>query len=173
VSSILINGKNPSEFSETNNCAPSVLPQGNCTFTVTYHPTMVGSESAGMNIFGNFSNGNGQQASILTGIGTAVSVTPTSLVYAAQTVGTTSAAKTVTLSNASSTALAVFISVQGTDLHDFAQTNTCAGSIPALGSCSISVTFSPAATGTRTAIVNIGDSDPTGPQTVSLTGTGQ
>jgi hypothetical protein len=34
------------------------------------------------------------------------------------------------------------------------------------------VTFSPVATGTCTATMNIGDSDPTGPQMVKLSGVG-
>jgi hypothetical protein len=45
--------------------------------------------------------------------------------------------------------------------------------VAAGGSCTITVTFTPTAIGTRTATVNIGDADPTGPQIVTLTGTGQ
>jgi hypothetical protein len=89
-------------------------------------------------------------------------------------VGTTSTAKTVTMKNAGSTALSVTsILLGGTDPREFAQTNNCIPSIPAGGSCAISVTFSPAAIGTRTATITIGDPDPTGPQTINLTGTGQ
>jgi hypothetical protein len=40
-------------------------------------------------------------------------------------------------------------------------------------SCTVSVTFTPTATGTRVAVLNVADSATTSPQTVNLTGTGK
>ncbi len=102
-----------------------------------------------------------------------VSLTSSSLTFVSQTVGTTSSAQTVTLSNNGSSALSVTgIAVTGANSGDFLETNTCGSSVAAGGNCAISVTFTPTATGTRTASVTITDSDPSSPQTVGLTGTG-
>jgi hypothetical protein len=84
-------------------------------------------------------------------------------------VGTTSAVQNVTLKNSGMATLTVSsISATG----DFAQTNTCGSSVAAGASCSISVTFTPIATGTRTGSVSISDNATGSPQTVSVTGTG-
>jgi len=178
ISSLLINGHNPTDF---NIAAGTTCPMSNgtlgpgvsCNIAVTYSPTITGGESGALNVFGNFTPGNGQQAVLLFGTGTAVSVTPAALTFAAQTVGTTSAAKNVTFKNVGTIAMPVTVNIEGTDLKDFAQTNTCNGNVAAGGSCTISVTFTPTATGARSATLNIGDPDPTGPQVVTLTGTGQ
>jgi len=151
----------------------SVGPVGTCYIDVYFTPTTVGSRTAALTTFGHFSPGNGQQAILLSGIGTAVSVKPTSLTFAAQTVGTTSPAKVVTIKNAGSTALPVSITFQTGNVKDFAQTNNCNGSIPAGGTCTVNVTFTPLATGALGTDLYIGDNDPTGPQIVTITGTGQ
>ena len=64
------------------------------------------------------------------------------------------------------------ISMIGTDSKDFAESNTCGKSIPAGGSCFVTVTFKPLATGSRTASVSVGDNGGGSPQQVSLAGTG-
>ena len=180
LTSIIVNGMNASDFLLTpaTTCGTTVAPNASCDIWVTYHPTISGNEIAFLNVFGSFSPGNGQQAVKLTGSATAVSVTPTALTFAAQTVGTTSPAKTVTFFNAGSTALPISsITIQGTNFKDFPiqSSSTCSTSVPvpANSSCTINIAFSPTATGSRTASLQIGDTDPTGPQTVSLTGTGQ
>jgi len=97
------------------------------------------------------------------------SVSPTSLTFGSQTVGTTSAAQTVTLSNTGSAALTITSIVAS---GDFAASNTCGGSLAAGGNCSISVTLTPTASGTRTGSLSVTDNATGSPQTVSLTGTG-
>jgi hypothetical protein len=93
----------------------------------------------------------------------------TSLNFAPQLMGTTSASQPVTLSNAGSAALAISsISASG----DFAQTNNCGASIGAGANCRIDVTFSPAAAGTRTGALSVTDNASGSPRTASLNGTG-
>jgi hypothetical protein len=101
-------------------------------------------------------------------------VSPIALNYAAQSVGTTSPAKIVTLKNNLSTALTVkTFTFTGTDPSDFAvSAHSCTASLAANSSCTISVVFKPKATGTRTATLNVNDSANNSPQTISLTGTG-
>jgi hypothetical protein len=105
--------------------------------------------------------------------GGGISLSPASLSFGSQVVGTTSAAQVVTLVNNQSTSLTISsIGFTGTNSGDFAQTNTCSSSVAAGGSCTISVTFDPTASGARSATLNVNDNASNSPQTVGLTGTG-
>jgi uncharacterized repeat protein (TIGR03803 family) len=100
-------------------------------------------------------------------------LSPTSVTFAGQDTGTTSAAKTITLTNPGSAPLSISgITVTGTDSGDFNQTNTCGTGIGVNGTCKIMVTFSPTATGLRTASVMLTDNAAGSPQSVPLKGTG-
>jgi hypothetical protein len=102
-----------------------------------------------------------------------VSISPASLSFGSQLVGTTSAAQVATLTNNQSTALTISnIGFTGTNSGDFAQTNSCGTSVIAGGTCTISVTFDPTASGSRSATLNVTDNAGNSPQTVSVTGTG-
>jgi len=103
-----------------------------------------------------------------------VALSPASLTFATtQTLGTTSAAQTVTLTNTGSSSLTVSsIVLSGSFAGDFSQTNTCAAPIAGGGSCSINVTFTPTGTGTRAATLLIFYGAGNSPQPVTLSGTG-
>ena len=102
----------------------------------------------------------------------AVTFAPTSLTFASQDVGTTSAAQTITATNTGDQSL--FFNNVAANTLDFTIVNDdCIGTtLPAGASCSISVTFSPQGTGTRTANVVYTDNAANSPQSVPLTGTG-
>jgi hypothetical protein len=103
----------------------------------------------------------------------AVSLSTTSLSFGTQGVNTTSTAESVTLSNSGNATLSITaFALSGTNPGDFNQTNTCGTSVAAGAACTISVTFTPSATGTRTAALGITDNAAGSPQTISLTGTG-
>jgi len=79
----------------------------------------------------------------------------------------------VTLTNSGNAALTVTsISFTGANPGDFSQTNTCGSSVAAGKNCTISVVFTPAATGNRSATLSVADNSAGSPQTVALTGTG-
>jgi len=105
------------------------------------------------------------------------SLSPTSLAFAAQVSGTTSAAQTVTLTNTGNAPLSLSgtglgISISGANATDFAQTNQCGTSVAAYGSnCPINVTFTPSlSAGSETAILNVADNASGTPQQVQLSG---
>jgi subtilase family serine protease len=105
----------------------------------------------------------------------AVSLTPATLTFASTIEGASSAAQVVTLKNTGSAALAISsggITVSGTNSTSFSATTTCASTVAAGGSCTISVTFAPKATGTLTGTLNVADNATGSPQKVTLTGTG-
>jgi subtilase family serine protease len=97
----------------------------------------------------------------------------TSLSFGQQNTGTTSAAQSVTLSNTGNASLSIStIAIGGTNPGDFALTSNCSSSLAAGGNCTISVTFTPTAAGSRNASLTITDNASGSPQTVSLSGTG-
>src|SRR5437879_547854 len=110
------------------------------------------------------------------GPGPAVSLAPTSLTFPAQAVGSTSAPQTVTLTNTGTALLQINSrTIVGANASDFAFApgTTCpigAGNVAVGASCTTSVTFTPTATGTRSAAVNISDNVTGSPQVVPLMG---
>jgi hypothetical protein len=98
-----------------------------------------------------------------------VSLSSGPLTFPSQWVGTTSAAQNLTLTNTGSAPLKISsIAING----DFAQTNACGTSMAAGASCSITVTFTPTAIGTRSAMATITDNATDSPHTVAISGTG-
>ena len=93
------------------------------------------------------------------------------MTYATQTVGTTSAPKTFTLTNNQTAALNnIMLSTTG----DFAvSSTTCTTSLAANSKCTINVTFTPTARGPRTGQLRVSDSARNSPQTSKLTGSGK
>ncbi len=158
-------------FAQTNTCGTSVAPGGTCAFTVTFKPTTIGTLTGAVSI--NDNAPTSPQKITLTGFGTYVQLSPTSLNFGNQPVGTKSLAKKVILSNKGSVAVSITsVSITGTDAKDFAQTNTCGKSVAAGASCFILVTFKPLTKGNRAAAVSVSDNGGGSPQTSSLAGTG-
>jgi putative Ig domain-containing protein/centrosomal CEP192-like protein len=105
----------------------------------------------------------------------AVTLTPASLTFAAQAIGTTSAAQSITVANTGTASLFInSAATRGTDPLDFTEVNDgCSGLTLAPGtSCSVSITFSPTASGTRSGTLIVTDNAANSPQTAPLTGTG-
>ena len=103
----------------------------------------------------------------------AASATPTSLTFDGQVFDTTSAAQTITVSNTGNTALS-FSSVGFTgDDADFSAVGSCLNaSVAAGGTCTLQVTFTPQATGSRTAQMILSGNIYGGQFAVDLNGTG-
>ena len=158
-------------FNETTNCGTIVNPGNSCTISVTFKPKTIGVVSGSISITDNAPSS--PQTISLQGTGTNVQLTPISLNFGNQTVGTTSARKIITLTNKGTGSLSISgITVSGTNPNDFAQLNNCPASVTAGASCSIAVTFTPTATGARSANVSVSDNGGGSPQQVPLTGTG-
>jgi hypothetical protein len=103
----------------------------------------------------------------------APSVSPTSLQFGSVTVGTTSAALDASLTNRGAVSFAVNgITLTGTSSKYFEQTNNCPVNLAAGASCTVSVTFKPTATGSKTARLTIATSGTSTALSVTLSGTG-
>jgi trimeric autotransporter adhesin len=162
------------DFAQTSNCplSPNTLAAKlSCTISVTFTPTALGTRTGILTVSDNAPNS--PQTASLIGTGTVpVTLSPANLTFASQVISTTSTGKSVTLKNTQPVPLTIWgVSTSG----DFAQTSTCPSSPNTLGagaSCTISVTFTPTALGTRTGTLTINDSASTSPQTAGLSGTG-
>jgi hypothetical protein len=105
--------------------------------------------------------------------GPLAALSTTSLSFGDQNLGIASPGESVTLTNPGSQTLGIAsVAVTGANSGDFAETNTCGTSLAAGATCTINVTFTPTATGTRTAAITVTDNAPNSPQTISLSGVG-
>ena len=176
ISNIASTGTNAADFSQTNTCGGSLAGKTSCTISVTLTPGVLGAESATLTVSNNAPAPYNALTSSLTGTGVAqATASPTSLTFPKQTVGTTSAPQNVTLKNNLLTDLSISgLTFAGADSGDYAvSSTTCGSSLPSKTACTVSVTFTPTATGTQTALLNVSDSANNSPQAVSLTGTGK
>src|ERR1019366_1790482 len=103
----------------------------------------------------------------------APALSTTSLNFGSLTVGASGAAQAVRLTNTGTTVLNLSaITIGGLNGGDFAETDGCGPALAAAGSCTIQVTFTPAAAGIRTASLFIAGNIGFGTSAVSLSGTG-
>lgn len=168
ITSIVTSG----DFSQTNTCpVGGSLPAGsNCTIAVTFTPTAEGTRNGSVMVTDNAASS--PQSVPLTGVGLqgAVTLSPSSLNFGDQTVNTTSSPQISTLMNTGNGTLT--ITSIGSNSTEFTETNNCGTSVPAGGSCTIKVTFTPLSPGTQNAAVSITDNAPNSPQSLPLSGVG-
>jgi Abnormal spindle-like microcephaly-assoc'd, ASPM-SPD-2-Hydin len=171
ITGITVTGPDAGDFAQSNNCPPTVASGASCLITVTFTPTAQGLRTASVSIADNAPGS--PQTVPLTGRGTSFQWSPRSLNMGDQPVGTSSGARTVKLTNAGTAPITLFsIEIGGVNPGDFAQTNTCGGSLNPGASCTIQVTFTPTAVGGRLGHVAIRDSAFGGTHVVGLLGKG-
>jgi hypothetical protein len=173
ISSIVASG----DFSEIDNCTKASLqPTTNCVIQVTYNPSAAVA-SIGAVTLTDTGSGSPQEI-LLTGTGILeplASLSPASLGFANQAVGTSSAAQGVVLTNTGNASLSISgIVISGTNPADFFQANTCGSILSPGANCAIGVVFTPTAAGSRTATLIVTDNSGNAAttQTVQLLGTG-
>jgi hypothetical protein len=121
-----------------------------------FQTTLLGTEDAFVSKF-----------SFATG-GPAVTLSPTSLTFPSQPVGTFSSPLQATLTNSGGAALSITNVVRS---GDFYLTCNCEGTLEPGASCTMNVTFTPTLGGTRSGNVSITDNAPGSPQKLPLSGT--
>ena len=172
ITAITITGTNSADFPETSTCTSSLAAGASCLIKVQLKPSATGARSASVSITDNAA-GSPQQVP-LSGTGTTAKLAPTPLGFGTLAVGLTSAVHKVTLTNVGTTAITISsIAVTGTEAGDFPETaTTCASSLAAAASCTVSLEFKPTTTGARSANLTVTDNAPGSPQQVPLSGTG-
>ena len=172
LTSVGITGPNAGDFAQTNNCGSTLAPTAGCQISVTFAPIAPVNAVASLNLTDNAPGS--PQAIALAGSTPAVAVaalSPKTIAFPNQYVGTSGLPQTVTLNNTGTAALAI-TSVTASP-SDFGVLNSCGNSVAPGSSCAIGVFFDPAASGARTGTMTITDNAADSPQTVTLSGTGQ
>jgi hypothetical protein len=173
IVSVGIGGTNASDFTKTaDTCTAATLAiNGSCSVSVTFSPSGVGSLGASL-LFTDFAPQSPQTVTLSgTGVSVGVELSPTSLTFPDQVAGSSSQAQTVTLTNTGSTTLTLSgIAITGANSSDFSQSHTCGATLGAGAECDIQVSFTPAAPGSKSALLQIADNVLGSPQSVSLAG---
>ncbi len=150
-----------------NTCTSSLASNVGCTVSIEFQPTASGTRTGTLSI----TDSVGTQTASLTGVGVLPAtdtLSPLSLVFAAQQLNTTSATQQVTLTNSGDAAL-LLIAAQITS-GDFTVVNSCGNSLAGHSTCSLLVAYVPKSVGAGTGVLTV--SDQFRSQTVALSGTG-
>jgi hypothetical protein len=179
ITGISITGTNAKEFNlpASGTLCPiggnGLQPGAICDIVADFAPSSPGAKSAAITVTDDASDSPQMIPLSGTAIAPVISLTPASLAFSDQPVGTTSAPQSVTLGNTGNAALTIAsISITGANAGDFSQNNNCPPNLNPNKSCIIQVAFAPAQTGSRAATLMIADNAIGNPHSVSLGGNG-
>jgi hypothetical protein len=158
-------------FHMTSTCGSSVAPGAHCKITTAFQPQGKGGYTGTISIRDSASSK--PQVIELAGVGTEVSVSPSTLNFGSQKRGTKSNPQTVTVTNHGSVALNISsIKINNNASGNYSETNDCGSQLAAGASCTVNVIFGPFYTGKIDSQLAITDDGGASPQIVPLTGTG-
>ena len=163
------NGNSADYNVDDSNCAGGVPAGQSCLVNVVFQPNATGSQPGTVTV-------QGQDVS-LSGTGTlpGASVSPGSIGFGNQPVSTSSAIRTITVTNNGNENL-VFsqATLTGANPAQFTLSDTCFAASPLQpgDQCTMSVQFFPTSVGSASAVVQVNDNAPGPPQTVNVSGTG-
>ncbi len=174
ISGISLSSTSPQPFSQTNNCGSSVGVNNSCTINVVFDPSALGAASATLTIAtGAYTAATQTVALSGTGAAPTFMVSPSSLAFGVLPPNSASSPMPVTVTNTGAVALAISsITLSSTSPQPYSQSNNCGSTVAVGSSCTINVTFDPAASGAANATLNIQAGGGAGLQSVALSGTG-
>jgi cytochrome c553 len=183
ANALTITGGNASDFRIAGGtCADglAVPTASSCTIQVIFRPTAVGSARAATLNMAFAETHVPAIAMPLVGAAVAapvptISLSRTSVVFPNTLVSTSSAAETITLTNAGTLAINIAsLTTTGANATEFARGGTCAnaGTVAPAASCTITYTFTPGDLGARAGSLVIASNNATGDVTVPLSGSG-
>ncbi len=161
----------PPQYNVSNIVTPSIVaPGASIIFSVSFAPTVAGPVSGSVSIVSDAPTSPTILSLTGRGVEPVITLTPSSINFGNQRVGTSSAPTTVTLANTGTDALTVTdLSVPG----PFTMSGlTLPVTIGAGGSTTFRVTYSPTDLGPATSAVTITSDAPAGPATLPLSGNG-
>ena len=151
-------------------CSGSIAAGASCAASVVFTPTALGARTGTFTVASS-SSANPTLTATLTGTGVAdVQANVSSLAFGNVDLGSKSAPQTLTITNYTNASIALTsLSTSG----DYAYTSTCPSNLAGLSTCTVSITFTPTALGTRTGTLTVLTNDTKYPViTVGLTGNG-
>ena len=155
------------DYSAVQTCPNHIQPGKSCKIQVTFSPHVPGPCPGTLTI--TDSDPSSPQVVSLTGSGTQVSLSPTTIDFGTRPLNLDSVGRSATLTNLGTAPISGFsFSVSG----DYSQTNTCGSTLPGRASCLITTTFAPTMAGRRPGTITISDDDGASPQVLTVTGVG-
>jgi hypothetical protein len=180
ISSVLLSGANPSDFTiAPGGCSTATYAANSiCNITATFSPLGDGARNASI-IIADDAPGSTQTVP-LSGTGTgapvphpAAAITPPALAFSGVAQGATSNLQNITVTSSGTGTLHISsVQLSGANASDFKMTDGCTASggyVPGQA-CTISLGFTPSVQGTRFATLTITDDAANSPQTVSISG---
>jgi uncharacterized repeat protein (TIGR01451 family) len=179
VSSVFTSGTNAGDFSASPSGCEDVAAAGTCTISVTFTPSAAGARSATLNIVSDAPSSPDQVSLSGTGLNSHLSLSPNPMNFGNVLVGQPKTL-TLTFSNSGSDPTditgATFGGPNPGDFTLVVTSLTCPTNpgpyVPAGGSCSVNITFTPGAVGARSATLTFPNSSSDGPQQLTLSGNG-
>jgi uncharacterized repeat protein (TIGR01451 family) len=174
VQSVGVSGTNSGSFAVTSPTGSfTVAPGASATISVVFSPTSgpAGPRTASLD-FNDNDTLHPQHVPLSGAVNPFSAVSPTSLAFGNQAVGTTSAAQTVTIANTGPATLTI-TAIASSDPVDFSYTSDPLPiTVPGNGSTTLGVSFTPSTTGPLSGTLSITSNGSVAPQTVALSGTG-
>jgi sugar lactone lactonase YvrE len=158
----------------SNTCGTTLATKTSCTVGVTFGPQSINARKGTLVVID--SDATSPQIVGLTGTGTEVKFSETTVAFGSVTDGTTSTPQNVTLTNLGATKLTITKgALSGTNAADFTApaAPVCGGTVSANnGTCTLTFTFKPSIVGAESATWTLTDNGGGSPQKLTLTGTG-
>ncbi len=171
-----ISGANAADFNFSASSTPITLASGESTVVnITFTPTGVGTRTAILTLTDTADSGSHSVTLTGTGTAAAISLNPPNLNFGNQFVGITGSNSVVVTNSGGAPLTISSISLGGSNPGDFAITSSTSNIVvPANGTTTISLTFTPSAAVGRSAILNIAHNanGTASPLTLNISGTG-
>jgi hypothetical protein len=175
IQSITLSGDDAGDYAiQADSClGASLAPQAACVVSITFMPKVASSRSANLIITDNAADS--PQIIPLSGHGLypVASISPSTLDFGDQPLGTTSTSQHIQLTNTGAVNLTIkTVTLIGINPADFSEVDDCRALSPLTSArtCGFTIVFAPSAAGQRSAILSITDNAADSPQSITLTG---
>lgn len=157
-----------SGFTDTTNCSGSLASGANCSVNVFFAPTAAGAATGTLSLVDDA----GTQVVALSGQGVSpgLAIAPSFVIFGAQTVGTSSQAETLTVTNTSSSSLTLNPLVIS---NGFAVASQCPAVLDAGLTCTVSLSFAPTSIGAVAGSLVVSDSTGSFSSLATVSGQGE
>jgi uncharacterized repeat protein (TIGR01451 family) len=159
-------------------CADVTSGGGTCTISVTFTPTQAGARTSTLNIVSDAPSSPDQVSLSGTGLNSHLALSPTPMNFGNVLVGQSKTLTLIFSNSGTDPTHLTGVTPGGPNSGDFTLVQsslTCQGGppvVPAGGSCSVDITFTPGAVGARSATLTFPNDSSDGPQTLTLSGNG-
>lgn len=153
---LLPSGKDPFDFTVKHGCGKTLAAGKSCEISVTFSPRTPGDKAGAVVISGAAIGAPATARFTGSANGPRLATSAPRIAFEEQAVGSSSAAKTVKVSNQGNAALSFTkITLAGPDATQFVQTNTCSSALAPGADCNISIVYKPTTDSPKLAVLSL------------------